>query len=167
MARAQPASQQDEAHHESARQERAKRRQSVVMQPPLTPMIDVTFQLLLFFLLTMTFRLEEGMIRGALPEKGLGAPSETNPLTEPIVVRLLAEGEFGKDVTFLVDSRKMSNGQELHDFFLERIKDLGGSKESPIIIAPQAEVRWRWVVEVFNQAARAEFEEIGFTRATG
>ena len=41
-------------HYESARKKRA--RPKAKMQPPLTPMIDVTFQLLLFFLLSFTFR---------------------------------------------------------------------------------------------------------------
>ena len=136
------------------------------MQPPLTPMIDVTFQLLLFFLLTIVFRMEEGMIPGSLPQKGLGE-SSVDPLKEPITVRLLADGEFGKDVIFEVDSRSFTSGKELYDFFDERIKYLGGSTESPVIIAPQGAVRWQWVVEVFNQAARAKFQEIGFAPATG
>ena len=34
----------------------------------MTPMIDVTFQLLLFFLLTCEFRESEGMIPGTLPK---------------------------------------------------------------------------------------------------
>ncbi|MCK4602172.1 MAG: biopolymer transporter ExbD [Phycisphaerae bacterium] len=162
----------DTTHHDSQGSDRyvsprqKRGRPQAKMQPPLTPMIDVTFQLLLFFLLTIVFRMEEGMILGSLPEKGLGQPS-VDPLKEPITVRLLADGEFGKDVIFEVDSRSMTSGKELYDFFIGRIEYLGGSTDSPVIIAPQGTVRWQWVVEVFNQAARAEFKEIGFTRATG
>jgi len=152
------------AHYVSPRKKRSL--PPVKIQPPLTPMIDVTFQLLLFFLLTIVFRMEEGMIPGSLPQKGLGAPS-VDPLKEPITVRLLADGEFGKDVIFEVDSRSMTSGKELYEFFVGRIEFLGGSKDSPVIIAPQGTVRWQWVVEVFNQAARAEFKEIGFAPATG
>ena len=137
------------------------------MQPPLTPMIDVTFQLLLFFLLTMTFRLEEGMIPGALPQKGAGE-SSIDILEEPITILLTPYGENGQDVKFEIDgaSKAMYTGRELYDFFRARI-DLGVSLESPVVIAPNRAVRWRWVVEVFNQAHSVEFKEIGFAPASG
>lgn len=38
-------------------------------QPPLTPMIDVTFLLLLFFILTFTFRQMEGQLPGAITSR--------------------------------------------------------------------------------------------------
>lgn len=152
-------------HYVSPRKKRGKG--ETKMQPPLTPMIDVTFQLLLFFLLTMTFRLEEGMIPGALPQKGQGEP--TDPLVEPITVRLVATGENKQDVNFLIDGANvtMQSGQELLAYFKGRIENLGGSTDSPVIIAPQGEVRWRWVVEVFNQAHAAKFKEVGFAPASG
>ena len=151
-------------HYVSPRKKRVKTKAK--MEPPLTPMIDVTFQLLLFFLLTMTFRLEEGMIPGSLPQKGLGTPT-VDPLKEPITVRLSPDGADGTDVIFEVDSRSMTSGKELLEFFEGRIKYLGGSTDSPVVIAPEGTVRWRWVVEVFNQAARAQFKEIGFAPASG
>lgn len=151
-------------HYVSPRQKRA--RPKATMQPPLTPMIDVTFQLLFFFLITMTFRQNEGMIPGSLPERGMGVAT-IDPLKESITVRLQADGEDGKDVIFKIDGQVMTNGEELLGFFKERIKLLGAATDSPIVIAPQGDVRWQWVVEAFNQANAAEFKEIGFAPAPG
>jgi biopolymer transport protein ExbD len=36
-------------------------------EPPMTPMIDVVFQLLIFFLLTMKFTIQEGELLTHLP----------------------------------------------------------------------------------------------------
>ena len=58
------------------------------MQPPLTPMIDVTFQLLLFFLLTFQFREREGQIPGSLPNTGQGGQADQVELLVPIRISL-------------------------------------------------------------------------------
>ena len=64
----------------------AKKRQSVsdsgdrVDQPPLTPMIDVVFQLLIYFILTLHFKEVEGQLLSQLPkEKGL----DSSPVNSP------------------------------------------------------------------------------------
>ena len=44
----------------------AAQRKRKSFQPPLTPMIDVTFLLLVFFILTSTFRQMEGQLPGAI-----------------------------------------------------------------------------------------------------
>ena len=70
------------------------RRKAAALQPPLTPMIDVTFQLLLFFLLTCEFRPTEGVIPGSLPENGpLVGPKVAPVRLDPITIRLLPAPE--------------------------------------------------------------------------
>ena len=141
---------------------RKRRQASKKMQPPLTPMIDVTFQLLLFFLLTFTFREQEGQIRGALPKKGSGGVAEKEKLKEPIRIHILPSNNR-KDAIFEVEGvhEQITNGEQLYQFLIQRKQALQ-SAEGPIIIRPDAYVRWQHVVEVFNQAVRAKFENIGF-----
>ena len=141
---------------------RKRRQESKKMQPPLTPMIDVTFQLLLFFLLTFTFREEEGQIRGALPKKGSGGVAEKEKLKQPIRIHILPSNNR-KDAIFEVEGvhEQITNGEQLYQFLLQRKQALQ-SAEGPIIIRPDAYVRWQHVVEVFNQAVRAKFLNIGF-----
>ena len=64
---------EEAVHYVPPRKTRSKT--SAKMQPPLTPMIDVTFQLLLFFILTFTFRESEGLIPGTLPGNFQGEPA--------------------------------------------------------------------------------------------
>jgi len=146
-------------HYEPPR----KRRQAKPkMQPPLTPMIDVTFQLLLFFLLTFTFREKEGQIRGALPRKGSGGVAAKETLTQPIRIHIIPTNDR-QEALYEVEGvhEQITDPRALYQFLVQRREALN-SAEGPVIIRPDAFVRWQFVVEVFNQAVRAEFENIGF-----
>ncbi len=55
---------------------------------PMTAMIDVTFLLLIYFLLTTTFRQDEGQLPGTLP----GKVTHVVPPPETIPVQLRAVG---------------------------------------------------------------------------
>lgn len=150
------------------------------MQPPLTPMIDVTFQLLLFFLLTCQFRQAEGQIPGTLPPQDQGPPSEVQKDLR-IVLRRTGQAEQ-KDykgdtqiewglVEFIVGNASVGvvDPQTLYEQLLEAQKVVGGGdvakarKDVPVMIQPADDVPWGYVVQAWAQAARAKFEKIGFT----
>ena len=156
----------DEHHSEEAtvhyEPPRKRRRESATMQPPLTPMIDVTFQLLLFFILTFTFREMEGQIPGALPKKGTGGVSAKQTLSKPIRVRILPV-DARKRAVYEIEgvNERIEDPEQLYQILIGRQRALD-SKEGPVIIKPEAFVRWQYVVEVFNQAVRARFKNIGF-----
>ncbi|MBI4563675.1 MAG: biopolymer transporter ExbD [Planctomycetes bacterium] len=64
---------------------------------PMTPMIDVVFQLLIFFMLTMHFKEVEGILRTMLPkDKGLQSSSVLNPELQEIRVIICAGGDTRK-----------------------------------------------------------------------
>jgi len=42
-----------------------------------------------------------------------------------------------------------------------------GSDKVPVIIEPREDVPWRYVVEAFNQALRAEFRNVGLAPRPG
>ncbi len=164
MAKQQDAPQQDEVvHHASQRSKRKK--DSPAMQPPLTPMIDVTFQLLLFFLLTCEFRETEGLIPGTLPAKGnVMQNQEIDPPPDPIRIRIrpsMDRTAASYELTGV--SVVISTPAELHGHLKAR-QDRLGSKDVPVIILPTSDVPWEFVVEAFNQAKRAEFNKIGFAQ---
>jgi len=133
------------------------------MQPPMTPMIDVTFQLLLFFLLTMTFREAEGIIPGTLPAEA-GTP-QTDPIElEKIEISLRPAAEG-----CLYEIRGLNVGINSPAELYARLKarqDAIGSADAPVIIKPSPDVGWEFVVEAFNQAMRAEFKNIGFATSS-
>ncbi|HOF18823.1 MAG TPA: biopolymer transporter ExbD [Phycisphaerae bacterium] len=150
---------EEAVHYVSARKMRGVAKPK--MQPPLTPMIDVTFQLLLYFLLTMTFRQAEGQIPGTLPEKGIVNVSRTEDLRDPIRIRLWPQGEDNKSASYEMGNFRYVEPENLFQALLQQQTQLG-SRDIPVTIEPKPNVRWTFVVEAFNQAVRAKFENIGF-----
>jgi biopolymer transport protein ExbD len=142
--------------------ERKRRgRRNTKMQPPLTPMIDVTFQLLLYFLLTSTFKPDEGQIPGSLPEKGLSVPSPR----PPIRIVLEPRGVNHEFVSYEIDSLKTFDQEKEEDLFLRlqaRQQSGSATDETPVQIHPWSSVRWKYVVAAFNAAVRARYKNISF-----
>ena len=134
------------------------------MQPPLTPMIDVTFQLLLFFLLTFTFRQAEGLIPGTLPgDQSAAEKSVDEPIIVDVVVPLdMVNADAG---AFLVDGDRFDTAAALFDELKDR-QSVVGSAEQPVVIKPARGVRWQHVVDAFSQAVRAEYKKVGFATAS-
>jgi biopolymer transport protein ExbD len=77
---------------------RYKSRQSFSSDPDMTPMIDCTFQLIIFFLLTLNFSSDEQCELIRLPGSELAKPADGS-LDTPITVQILASGIvlFGGD----------------------------------------------------------------------
>lgn len=129
-------------------------------QPPLTPMIDVAFQLLLFFLLTCEFRPSEGHIPGSLPAGSV--PPSGCEMIEPIPIRirpttspLAATYEMtGVPVTLQSPAELFAR--------LRARQDVLGARDLPVVVAPARNVPWQLVVEAFSQATRAGVRRIGF-----
>lgn len=54
----------------------------------MTPMIDVSFQLLIFFLLTINFKLREGNLSSHLPKQGGAAPAKAMEQLNKLDIKL-------------------------------------------------------------------------------
>ena len=129
------------------------------MQPPLTPMIDVTFQLLLFFLLTMTFRQAEGVIPGSLPQEAgitTASPVDLKPIV--ITIRPVADAAIYEMSGLMAE---IPSGERLYAHLKAR-QDQLRSAEAPVVIRPEADVPWEYVVEAFSQSVKAKFKNVGF-----
>ncbi len=149
-------------HYVSQRKQRG--RAEAKLQPPLTPMIDVTFQLLLYFLLTINYRPSEGQIPGSLPLE-VGVAVKIKIPLKPIRIVLQPRGPNRESVQYEVDNLPPTdNANELYLSLMGRQKAIG-SDEAPVVIRARGDVRWKFVVEVFNAAVRAKFKNIGFATA--
>jgi biopolymer transport protein ExbD len=78
-----------------ARRKKRKVGEEKPIEPPMTPMIDVIFQLLIFFVLTMKFKEVEGRLLSQLPkDKGLQSSSVPQPeLQEVRIVLCCADSD--------------------------------------------------------------------------
>lgn len=143
-----------------------KNRPSVRYTPNVTPLIDVMFLLLLFFLLTTTFRVEEGTIPGTLPRIGEGGPIE--PVTDlglSIYVRPVGDANVSASYEVGAGGEVITDAQQLYER-LSSPKATFASMRSqmPVTIRTRGDVRWQFVLEAWNQAARAKFQKISVHR---
>ena len=166
--RSRPTGAEEVGRYVSLRKARERReRGPTVMQPPLTPMIDVVFQLLLFFLLACQFRTQEGLIPANLPD--IKGPEIFTPLKiMPVRVNVLATGAENEGALFRIEETDLqwSSADGLYAY----LKDLAGKEDPqrvPVIIKPVAFVRWGHVVNAFNQAVLARFKRIAFAPSEG
>ncbi|MDG2022609.1 MAG: biopolymer transporter ExbD [Phycisphaerales bacterium] len=131
----------------------------------LTPMIDVVFQLLIYFLLGTSFAVGEQTFRMDLPDRS--GPSEVDPFElddAPVVVEVLGEGRVRIAGPWKGPDRTI----DLADFLERQRLDRGGllPSDTPIHIDPRPGVDWGEAVEAFNAAVRAGYQSVGFADTT-
>ena len=151
-------------HYVSSRAKRGRGKAKIAV--PMTAMIDVTFLLLIYFLLTAVFRQAEGQIPGTLPRAGTSGVATMDKLQTPIKITLHPTGEANEGVAYEVSGvHERIADPEILKSVLKGRKEAGGAG-SPVIINARRDVRWRYVVEVFNQVVANGFKNIAFQNTT-
>jgi biopolymer transport protein ExbD len=128
----------------------------------IAPMIDMTFLLLIFFVVTTTFERAEGLLRSRFP-RDAGAPSVGLPL-RPIIVRLTAPVGEGEKTSIALDGfSEVPDGFDALYEQLRAVQQLDGFDEkTPVVIVPQGRVPWDDVVNAWNAAVRCRYQNIAF-----
>lgn len=128
----------------------------------IAPMIDMTFLLLVFFLVTTRFARSEGMLSSKMPQdRGqVGVPLPISP----IVVRIKQVGEGVDDFAITLDNVDAfpATFTQLAQVLSEIQSRPGFDKETPVVIIPDEDVWWDHVVNAWNAALRAECRNIAF-----
>ena len=133
----------------------------------LTSMIDVVFQLLIYFLLGTNFVIGEQSYRMDLPERTGNAPVNSLELDEDPLFIEVRHRDTGEAAVYVPgpwsSPRTVSN---LREFLFSRRIDQGGLYEinHPIKVKPMSGATWEDAVEAFNAAFGAGYENIGFTQ---
>ncbi len=117
----------------------------------MTPMIDVVFQLLIFFMLSFKISTPEGDFNIKMP---LGKSSQTladEIPAPPLVVRLEA-GSDGRLASISLDNRKLKGFDELHSVVLGRVGDAGPSavQEIEVELDCDYDLKYEFVVEAIT-----------------
>ena len=146
----------------TAQLRRKGRRSGSAIVLNMAPMIDMTFLLFSFVIVTSTFERPEGVLASEMPEDA-GAPAVALPFS-PIVVRLTqvgpADDEFAISVDRFADAPQTFT--ELPEFLRLIQAQPGFDKETPVVIVAEDTVRWDHVVSCWNAALRAGCENIAF-----
>jgi len=145
----------------------------------MTPMIDVTFLLLIFFLCTLKFKTLEGKLSAFLPKDVGVNQSEAEPIEKvEITLRVINEGKrmdpqdpnkpwsgekryqwVGREISYQIGPRKFSDLDALE----KRLHDLHeADDERPATIDSRPGTIYGDVVPVLDATIRAKFTEITF-----
>ncbi len=138
-------------------------RRPAPMRLNLTAMIDVVFQLLIYFVVTASFAQGEGVLKARLPGEGRGPVVGPPPPAAELTVRVASVGTYAYRLTLEPGGLAPTSFHELADL-LERLKTVYGP-DTPVIIQPGHTVRWQHVVNAFNAAVRARYENVAFATA--
>jgi len=139
-------------------------RQASQFDLPMTPMIDVVFQLIIFFLCTTRFTPMEHVLPTRLDLPGSeGSVTEVTPdlqdLTEIVVV---LEGNRDQ-VAISINGRPVATMDELRRTLIT----LGKIRlDVPVIVDPSPEVRISQVIDVYDLCREVGFVRIQFAAPT-
>lgn len=141
-------------------------------QPPeinLTPLLDVVFLLLIFFMVSTTFK-DEARLRVQLPQ----AQGEDVPAEEPEQIRILIDqsGNFFVDDRAVVDRDPLTLVRALNGALGERPTegtDEGPSKRKdlPVLIQADAQTPHQAVMTAMDAAAEVGLRRIAFAATRG
>ena len=121
----------------------------------MTPMIDVVFQLMIFFMLTLKIKKDEGDFNINMP---LGKPisnQSTDPLLPDLKVRLVA-GEGGRLSKLMFGERNLGNNEKAFQLLNDEIRRIigapGGAMNSGIEVEldPDYEVNYQSVMQAIS-----------------
>lgn len=132
---------------------RYRRRRGGDVAVELTPLIDITFQLLIFFLLTATFQQQSPSFRVKLPK---ASNKDRAKDAKAVVVAISADGRFqvdGKDV----------DGRELELRLCAAADEGRGS----VNIKADENTPHRFVVAAMDAAKRCGMEKLGILHGGG
>ncbi len=125
-----------------------KIRQREELEIGLTPLIDVVFILLIFFMVTTTFD-RSSELRIELPD----ATAQEKPTQEQVLeIAIDAEGQF-----FVNQVRVISSSPKA--LYLAISKVAGGNKEMPVVLKADAKTPHQYVVTAMDTIGR-----LGMTR---
>ncbi len=126
----------------------------------MTPMIDVVFLLLIFFIATASFQLIENVLPSslqALPGSGVQQAEDVPPPDfDQVIVRLVSTDS---KTTWLINENAKDSLQQVK----ETLQTLAATTtEVPLIIDPDESVPLGDVIDIYDLARLSQFEKIQF-----
>lgn len=126
----------------------------------MTPMIDVVFLLLVFFVWTASFRVVERLLPSQLAASaGAGTNSQPNPETIDFDLLVVRMDYVDGNATWLVNDQPQTTWEALQS----RLMTVANIKSDlPVVVDPDAIVPLGHVIEVYDLARQVGFDSIQF-----
>jgi len=133
------------------------------LQPPMTPMIDIVFLLIIFFLLIPNQQAGEGYLTTNLPSTSGPVAGKQQKDVQRIKIELEVPDNDNKGVNIVLnDSQVFGRNFEGLLAALQGLKARGLPADHPVLISPWMGTRHKWVVRCFDMAVAARFTNIHF-----
>ena len=149
-----------------ARTSGRRRRVANVGQLNLTSMIDVIFLLLIYFVITANFQVDEGVLTAQLPQ-GTGQPPPLDELPlEKVVIELSTPPTDDTAAVIVRGRRRYAGVAELQADMAAQRRGPGRSPtalyeaDHPVVIEPAPGVRWQHTVDAFNAVVAAGYSRV-------
>ncbi|NIL95906.1 MAG: biopolymer transporter ExbD [Planctomycetales bacterium] len=137
-----------------------KGKSSDTMEADLTPMIDIVFQLVAFFMVLVNFSQAEQDARVQLPKSALAIPPEESQ-EQPLTIQL-AKMPDSNAFKALVGGDEIEIGKPLESILMRERRAFGHSNRKPqdvtVIVRAHKEVETGKVQEVITMCQYQEFE---------
>ena len=127
-----------------------------------TSMIDVVFLLLIFFVVTASFHVDEAALQAKLPGNSTIGPTPPPPVLVKVDLR---SSDDGVTYRLLVDGVPVDGASGLSAYMSNRLQAGQIASDDLVQITPQGAVRWQHVLNVYNACVNAELEQVTFARA--
>ncbi|MCG3178782.1 MAG: hypothetical protein BIFFINMI_01111 [Phycisphaerae bacterium] len=158
-----PVNPQETVHHESARKKR-RAASGGAGTVNMTPMIDVTFLLLIFFIVGTNFNPPEGVLASKLPEVD---PNNAPPPRAPLEIALQP---VTGDKPGEVSARVLVNNQEVPGGVADLASVLNSmhgafppdDPSTAVIIKPAANVPWQFVLQAYNLTLVSGYRQVSW-----
>ncbi len=142
----------------------------------MTPMIDIVFQLLIFFFVVTRFRIPEGELEAYLPQEA-GPPDQLtvaeiepeirvtirtrggDPEAEP-TYEVTRAPDDGIDID--VDRTVLGGLRTLQQEIIKHAQDPDVRENVPVILEVEPGVKYRWVIKALSICRGEGFREVNF-----
>jgi biopolymer transport protein ExbD len=129
----------------------------------LTPMIDVVFLLLIFFIVTIKFKVLEGKLETELPKDVGVNSSPVDELLEKIEIDIQEDKTRPHNMKVLVNGRTMGSFETFRGELLrwKKVADAAG-QDPKATLYPGSTINYEQVVKVVDQCLISELTDITF-----
>ena len=135
-----------------------------VAEVNLTPMIDVTFQLLIFFMVTSEMAKLDNIKNLHLPKADAATP-EHNPPVDRLTINIVAKGE--SDCTFIVGGEPKTREELESLIYREALAKKGqdGFSSRPVVIRASKDVPYKHIQRLMNMLMDEQIWKLTFAAA--
>lgn len=138
-----------------------KKAEIAEVEMELTPMIDVVFLLLIFFIVTIKFKVLEGKLVTELP-KDEGTNSGEVTLIDKIEIDIVPQAGAENGFYTMVNGAQMGNLATLRDTVRRFVQAAPEGEPARGTIHPRTEVNYEQVVIVVDQLLQVDLTDITF-----